>query len=58
MCAKFYPNWSTVIKSIELFQTFDPTVCEMDFCRDAVDVNYQRMAITGEELSGVVSWKS
>lgn len=25
----------------------------MTSCRDAVDVNYQRMAITGEELSGV-----
>ncbi|XGW03236.1 hypothetical protein V3C99_014882 [Haemonchus contortus] len=30
-----------------------PQLVEMHTFRDAVDVNYQRMAITGEELSGV-----
>ncbi|GMT08147.1 hypothetical protein PENTCL1PPCAC_30321, partial [Pristionchus entomophagus] len=30
-----------------------PQVVEMHTFRDAIDVNYQRMAITGEELSGV-----
>ncbi|CAJ0566948.1 unnamed protein product, partial [Mesorhabditis spiculigera] len=30
-----------------------PQLIEMHTFRDAIDVNYQRMAITGEELSGV-----
>lgn len=30
-----------------------PQHVEMYTFRDAVDVNYQRMAVTGEELSGV-----
>uniref|UniRef100_A0A1I7XC31 Uncharacterized protein n=1 Tax=Heterorhabditis bacteriophora TaxID=37862 RepID=A0A1I7XC31_HETBA len=30
-----------------------PQLVEMHTFRDAIDVNYQRMAITGEELSGV-----
>ncbi|KAK6015259.1 hypothetical protein OSTOST_19318 [Ostertagia ostertagi] len=33
-----------------------PQLVEMHTFRDAVDVNYQRMAITGEELSGVRSF--
>lgn len=31
-----------------------PQVVEMYTFRDAIDVNYQRMALTGEELSGVI----
>uniref|UniRef100_A0A1I7SG43 Uncharacterized protein n=1 Tax=Bursaphelenchus xylophilus TaxID=6326 RepID=A0A1I7SG43_BURXY len=30
-----------------------PQLVEMHTFRDAIDVNYQRMALTGEELSGV-----
>lgn len=30
-----------------------PQLIEMHTFRDAIDVNYQRMALTGEELSGV-----
>lgn len=30
-----------------------PQIVEMHTFRDAIDVNYQRMALTGEELSGV-----
>jgi hypothetical protein len=30
-----------------------PQLIEMHTFRDALDVNYQRMALTGEELSGV-----
>ncbi|VDO62646.1 unnamed protein product [Heligmosomoides polygyrus] len=37
----------------ELDRCRSPQLVEMHTFRDAVDVNYQRMAITGEELSGV-----
>lgn len=35
------------------FRSRSPQHVEMYTFRDAVDVNYQRMAVTGEELSGV-----
>lgn len=34
-------------------QLHSPQHVEMHAFRDAIDVNYQRMALTGEELSGV-----
>lgn len=36
-------------------RTRSPHHVEMYTFRDAIDVNYQRMALTGEELSGVCS---
>uniref|UniRef100_A0A914YL64 Uncharacterized protein n=1 Tax=Panagrolaimus superbus TaxID=310955 RepID=A0A914YL64_9BILA len=33
-----------------------PQHVDLHTFRDAIDVNYQRMAITGEELSGVSSF--
>lgn len=35
------------------FRSRSPQLVEMYTFRDAIDVNYQRMAVTGEELSGV-----
>ncbi|VDO70547.1 unnamed protein product [Onchocerca flexuosa] len=35
------------------FRARSPQHVEMYTFRDAIDVNYQRMAVTGEELSGV-----
>lgn len=34
-------------------EVVSPQLVEMHTFRDAIDVNYQRMALTGEELSGV-----